>query len=74
MSTIDEKNAAFLATIERPEGCTCELEYETTWEGAIHRAIWSGRWNCPGHSPKTAAQIERLNKPSNDSLRRAYGC
>lgn len=56
----DQANDELLGRMERPEGCTCELEYTKDYKGRIQHIYWSLELTCPYHYPRTAAQLERL--------------
>lgn len=57
---VDQANDELLGSMERPEGCICDLEYTTNYKGGIQHVYWSLELTCPYHYPRTAAQLERL--------------
>ncbi|QCP08220.1 hypothetical protein FDF08_09695 [Micrococcus luteus] len=57
----DQVNDELLGRMERPDGCTCDLEYTTDYKGRILHIYWSLELTCHHHYPRTAAQLERLN-------------
>lgn len=58
----DEANDELLGRMERPEGCTCDLEYTKDHAGRIQYIYWSLELTCHYHYPRTAAQLERLDR------------
>lgn len=54
----DQANDELLGRMERPEGCTCDLEWTKDYTGRIRHIYWSLELTC--HYPRTAAQLERL--------------
>lgn len=58
----DEANDELLGKMERPEGCTCDLEYTKNYNGRIQDIYWSLELTCHYHYPRTAAQLERLER------------
>lgn len=56
----DQANDELLGRMERPEGCTCDLEWTTDCKGRIQHIYWSLELTCHYHYPRTAAQLERL--------------
>ena len=56
----DQANDNLLRQVERPEGCTCELDYAKDYTGRIQRIYWSLELTCHYHFPKTAVQLDRL--------------
>lgn len=57
---VDQANDELLRGMERPEGCTCDLEWTTDYKGRIQHIYWSLELTCHYHYPRTAAQLERL--------------
>lgn len=57
----DQVNDELLGRMERPEGCTCDLEWTTDYKGRILHIYWSLELTCHYHFPRTAAQLERLD-------------
>ena len=57
---VDQANDELLGRIERPDGCTCDLEYAKDYKGRILSIYWIRELTCHYHYPRTAAQLERL--------------
>lgn len=57
---VDQENDEVLGRMERPEGCSCDLEYTKDYRGGIQHVFWSRELTCHYHYPRTAAQLERL--------------
>lgn len=57
----DQSNAELLGNMERPDGCTCDLQYVRDYGGRIRDIYWSLELTCHYHYPKTSAQLERLS-------------
>lgn len=56
----DQANDELLGRMERPDGCSCDLEYTEDYMGGIKDVFWSRELTCHYHFPRTAAQLERL--------------
>lgn len=57
---VDQANDEVLGRVERPDGCTCDLEYTKDYKGRILSIYWTLELTCHYHYPKTAAQLDRL--------------